>query len=86
MGRTGNPHRLFGSAMAAMGAFGLIFLFVAGAILKLSGPGALFYLFLADLLAIFSGNRQILYETNDYPVSRGAATTDTGEKRGDKAG
>ncbi|WP_321949307.1 MFS transporter [Paraburkholderia sp. J10-1] len=67
MGRTGNPHRLFGSAMAAMGAFGLVFLFVAGAILKLGGPGALFYLFLAVMLVA------TLVTVRAFPVRSGAS-------------
>ena len=67
IGRTGNPHRLFGSAMAAMGAFGLIFLFVAGAILKLSDPGALFYLFLAVMLVA------TLVTARAFPVLSGAS-------------
>jgi MFS family permease len=66
MGRTGDPHRLFGSAMAAMGAFGLVFLFVAGAILKLGGPGVLFYLFLAVMLVA------TLVTARAFPVLSGA--------------
>jgi predicted MFS family arabinose efflux permease len=50
MGRTPNPHRLFGISMASMGFFGLVFLITAGFVLKSNLPGALFYLFVCIML------------------------------------
>lgn len=51
MGRSSNPHRLFGHAFMAIGVFGLVFLMVVGWATQRFGSHWLFHLFAAAQLA-----------------------------------
>ncbi|MBB3177992.1 hypothetical protein FHW64_002403 [Variovorax sp. Sphag1AA] len=45
MGRSPNPHRLFGQAFTATGVFGMLFLLMTGVVTERFGAAMLFRLF-----------------------------------------